>query len=142
MAPTEPPFFQPCALSAPLGAITPAQAAIQTPRIRRALRTVPPGHRTSAPRLFHTLRRRLDGLAPAFGLASVTGHPGWDHPTFATKGGGIELFERAVRTVRDFRHRYRERLLRWRAGDRLSPWPAGTFMMLELHAVAVEPAPT
>jgi len=64
------------------------------------------------------------------------------NPTFATKGGGPELFEHAVHAVRDFRHRYRERLLRWRAGDRLSPWPAGTFMMRELHAVGIEPAPT
>jgi len=64
------------------------------------------------------------------------------NPTFATKGGGPELFERAVHAVRNFRHRYRERLLRWRAGDRVSPWPVGTFMMRKLHAVAVEPAPT
>ena len=63
-------------------------------------------------------------------------------PTFATKGGGFEAFDRAVHTVRDFRHRYRERLLRWRAGDRLSPWPVGTFMMRKLHAVAIDPAPT
>jgi putative transposase len=63
------------------------------------------------------------------------------NPTFATKGGGPEAFEQAVQKLRDFRQRYRERLLGWRAGDRESPWPFGTYLMRWLHGVVVADPP-
>ena len=57
------------------------------------------------------------------------------NPTFATKGGGQEAFEQAVQKLRAFRRSYRERLQRWRAGDHVSAWPLGTYLMRALQGV-------
>lgn len=56
-------------------------------------------------------------------------------PTFATKGGGPQVFREAHREVKEFRAAYREALTRWRNGLRNVRFPFGTWLMRVLHKV-------
>lgn len=61
------------------------------------------------------------------------------NPTFAVGRGNRDAFVEAVARLRAFRRAYRQRLDAWRAGDRSTPFPAGTWLMRHRHRVAVEP---
>lgn len=59
------------------------------------------------------------------------------NPTFAVGRGNGEMLKGAVAALRAFRSSYREALAVWRTGVRLVMFPAGTWWMRVLHAVAV-----
>jgi len=59
------------------------------------------------------------------------------NPTFAVGRGNREGFFAAVEELRAFRAAYREALRLWRLGVRDVAFPAGTWAMKQLHAVAV-----
>lgn len=59
------------------------------------------------------------------------------NPTFAVGHGQGEMWQRAVVALRAFRSSYREALQVWRTGGRSVVFPAGTWWMRVLHAVAV-----
>jgi len=68
------------------------------------------------------------------------------NPTFATVGGGKEGFFSAVKSLRAFRHAYRQALQKWRNDDRSVTFPEGTWLMRILHNVVTcplsQPAPS
>ena len=59
------------------------------------------------------------------------------NPTFAVGRGNGNMLKRAVAALRAFRSSYREALAVWRTGVRRVVFPAGTWWMRVLHAVAV-----
>lgn len=59
------------------------------------------------------------------------------NPTFAVGQGNGEAWRRAATAVRAFRSAYRGALELWRTGVRSVVFPAGTWWMRVLHAVAV-----
>lgn len=62
------------------------------------------------------------------------------NPTFAVGHGNADAWRRALGAVRAFRAEYRVALEQWRAGVRSVLFPAGTWWMRVLHAVAVSEA--
>lgn len=63
------------------------------------------------------------------------------NPHFAIKGGGKDLYLRAVRALRTFRQSYREALERWKLGVRDVCFPDGTYLMRVLHQVSSGSSP-
>lgn len=63
--------------------------------------------------------------------------PRGQNPTFAVGRGNRDVWQRAAATVRGFRATYRKALEQWCAGVRNVEFPAGTWWMRVLHAVAV-----
>jgi putative transposase len=62
------------------------------------------------------------------------------NPTFAVGRGQREAFLEAVIVLREFRSAYRQALDAWCNGIRHALFPAGTWLMRCLHAVAVAPS--
>ena len=60
------------------------------------------------------------------------------NPTFAVGRGQRRIFFAAVAELRAFRRAYRDALERWRAGLRLTVFPAGTWAMRCMHTAPVD----
>ena len=64
------------------------------------------------------------------------------NPTFAVGRGNPEAIVRAKRELRNFRAAYRRAQAKWRAGDRTTLFPTGTYAMRIFHSVNVSASGT
>lgn len=64
------------------------------------------------------------------------------NPTFAVGRGNREALAQAKRELRNFRAAYRRALMKWRAGDRDTLFPAGTYAMRIFHNAHVSTSDT